>query len=58
MSNVGWNPSYKTVCISIEGKIVMSGDREIMEKFAKDNNYIVAKIEILSFDKGGKENEI
>lgn len=54
MSNIGWNPCYTTVCISLGGKIVKSGDKEIMAKFAKDNNYILAEIKIISFDGGGK----
>ena len=57
-SSMGWNPSYMTVCISPFGKIVRSGDKEIMAKFAKDNNYILAEIKIISFDGGGKKNEI
>ena len=51
MSNIGWNPCYTTVCIDFGGKIVRSGDREIMMKFAKDNNYIVAEIKIMTFEK-------
>ena len=52
-SSVGWNPSYTTVCISPSGTIVRSGDRETMVKYAKDNNFVVARIEILSFEEGG-----
>ena len=54
MSNEGWNPCYTTVCISIGGKIVRSGDKDIMVKFAKEHNYIAAEIKIISFDGGGK----
>ena len=57
MSNIGWNPCYTTVCISLSGSIVRSGDKEIMAKYAKDNNFVVARIEILSFDEVNK-NEI
>ena len=54
MSNIGWNPCYPTVCINLDGKIVRSGDKDIMVKYAKDNNFIVAKIEIISFGEGGE----
>ena len=57
MSSIGWNPCYTTVCISLSGSIVRSGDKEIMVKYAKDNNFVVAKIEILSFDEVNK-NEV
>jgi len=51
MSNLGWNPCYTTVCISFGGKIVRIGDERVMVRYAKENNIIVAKIEILNFDK-------
>ena len=57
-SSVGWNPSFTTVCISPNGTIVRSGDRETMVKFAKDNNYIVAEIKIVNFEGGVIKNEI
>ena len=57
MNNIGWNPCYTTVCISLSGSIVKSGNREVMVKYAKDNNFVVARIEILSFDEVNK-NEV
>ena len=53
-SSMGWNPSYMTVCISSGGTIVRSGDKEIMVKFAKEHNYIVAEVKIIDFKEGGK----